>query len=231
MRVLLVAPRKNDLHAVDEEIQDIYRSGLQVTPIVGKVTAAELAREIRSGEYDVLWLATHGDDAGIELSGLERISASELVPMVRGRFSLVVLNTCNGLGIAQMLQEEANVGVICALVGIGDNVAYQFGSRLATALAETNSVSDAYLASKPGRNANYLYLPALRQTQQSIENLLMELKNLKAEIERLRAEMQLERERERRQERRWWLMVATLLVVFYPAAWFLMWAIVSRFQP
>jgi len=228
LRVLLVAPRKNDLHAVDEEIQDIYRSGLQVTPIVGKVTAAELAREIRGGEFDVLWLATHGDDSGIELSGLERISASELVPMVRGRFSLVVLNTCNGLGIAQMLQEEANVGVICALVGIGDSVAYQFGSRLATALVETDSIADAYLASKPGRNANYLHLPALRQTQQSIDNLLMELKNLKAEIERLRAEMQLERARERRQERRWWLMVATLLVVFYPAAWLLMWAIIGR---
>ena len=184
MRVLLVAPRKNDLLSVDEEIQDILASNLEVSTLMGRVSATELLRKMRDGDFDVLWLATHGDDDGIELSGLERISAAELVPQVRGRFSLVVLNTCNGLGIAQLLQEEANVGVICSLVGVGDNAAYQFGSRLASALAESITIADAYLASKPGRNSTYLYLPALRVSQDSIDSLLMEIRHLKTQITR-----------------------------------------------
>jgi hypothetical protein len=184
MKVLLVAPRKNDLYSVDEEVQDILRSGLNVKTLLGKVTATELIREIREGDFDVLWLATHGDNAGIELSGIERITASELVPQVRGRFSLVVLNSCNGFGIAKLIQEEANVSVICSVITVSDQAAYKFGSRLSSALAELPSVADAYLASRFGHNDSYLHLPALIPHEQNLDNLLLEVKKLQENIQK-----------------------------------------------
>jgi hypothetical protein len=97
---------------------------------------------------------------------------------VRGRFSLVVLNTCNSLGIAQMLQEEANVGVICTLISVPDTLAYRTASRLASALVDAPNVAAAYLSSKPGRNREYLYLPALAAAQSSIDNVLLELRKM-----------------------------------------------------
>lgn len=214
MKVLLVAPRKNDLYSVDEEVQDILRSGLNVKTLLGRVTATELIREIRDGDFDVLWLATHGDSGGIELSGTERITAAELVPHVRGRFTLVVLNSCDGLGIAKLIQEEANVGVICSLINVSDQAAYKFGSRLSSALAETPSIAEAYLTSRFGHNDSYLYLPALMPQDDSFEKLLIEIHGLRTEMQK---------------ERRAWRMIAIGAVAFYPAAWLVMWFIVMRF--
>lgn len=181
MKVLLVAPR-TDLLLVDEEIQDILRSGLTVTPLVGRVSATELIREMRTGDYDVLWLATHGDNTGIQLSAGEMFPATEMVPHIRDRFSLVVLNTCNGLGVAQLLQEEAGCAVICTLLDVPDTMAYRTGARLASALAESTTVSDAYLASKPGRNREYLYLPALRAAKDSLDALSAEIRDMRQQM-------------------------------------------------
>jgi hypothetical protein len=122
MRVLLVAPR-TDLKLVDEETQDILRSGLDVTPLVGEVTSRELLREIRAGAYDVLWLATHGEKQANVLGATKYgillsdgyLDSSELVAQVRGKFSLVYLNTCTSFKIAQAIQEEANVTVVGTL--------------------------------------------------------------------------------------------------------------------
>jgi hypothetical protein len=182
MRVLFVAPR-SDLLLVDEEIQDVLRSGLDVTPLVGRVTATELLRDMRAADYDVLWLATHGNNDGIQLSPTEFLPATELVAHVRDRFSLVVLNTCESLGIAQLFQEEANASVICTLLKIPDTLAYRTGSRLAHALAESPTIAGAYLASKPGRNREYLYLPALRTSSETLENLLMKIDLLTKSVE------------------------------------------------
>lgn len=184
MRVLLVAPRKADLVSVDAEVQDIWRSGLQVTPLVGEVTATTLLREIRDGDYDVLWLATHGNGSYVELSGDERVTAEELVPLVRGRFSLVVLNTCNSLRIAKMLQLQANVGVVCSLVSTPDTLAYKFGSLLSSALVEHATVADAYLATVFGNDETYLYLPSLRTNPSALEAMSKKLDEINTRLAR-----------------------------------------------
>lgn len=184
LRVLLVAPRKSDLASVDAEVQDILSSGLVVDTLLGEVTASGLLRRIREGEYDVLWLATHGNSSYIELSGAERITAEELVPVVRGRFSLVVLNTCNSLRIAKMVQLQANVGVICSLVSTADTLAYKFGSLLSSALAEHPSVADAYLAAVTGNDETFLYLPALRPGPSAIEFISVQLDELNKRLAR-----------------------------------------------
>lgn len=181
MRVLLVAPR-TDLPLVDSEIQDVIRSGLEVTPLLGSVSSTDLLREIRAADYDCLWLATHGGPDGVQLSD-GMMAASELVAVIRDRFKLVFLNTCNSLLVAQLLQEEANASVICTLIGVPDRQAYQTGSLFATALSDTGNIAAAYKRSKPGGNRSYLYLAALDPSQDSINTLVMEFRNFKTEVE------------------------------------------------
>jgi hypothetical protein len=187
MRVLLVAPRRTlsgVLPTVGAEISDIVNSGLDVDLMDGEVTASAVLRRVREYEYDVLWFASHGNAQHIELSGNEKISAEELVPLVRNRFSLVVLNTCNSLRIAKMIQLQANIGVICTLVnwktgeGVYDGIAYQFGSNLSIALVEQPTIADAYLTSVLGNDETYLYLPALRTNPSAIESLSVKLDEL-----------------------------------------------------
>ena len=217
MRVLLVAPRSNLLE-VEAEIEDVMRSGLTVDPLIGNVTRTALLRRMREHDYDVLWLATHGSADGVQLSdGI--LSASALVQQVRDRFTLVVLNSCSSLSIAQLLQEEANTGVICTLIDVPDVQAYQTGSRLSSALAESSTVVEAYLASKPGGNRSYLYLPALSASQDSIDTLIAALNELKAEMVKDRVGAAKDRRLAR------WLI--TVSVALHPVTW-LVWYAVGR---
>jgi hypothetical protein len=212
MRVLLVAPR-TDLLLVHDEVEDIVRSGLTVTPLIrSQVNSDDLLREIKANDYDVLWLATHGTkkinvfgntEYGIELSD-GFMSASELVAQVRGRFQLVYLNTCTSFHIAQQIQEDANVTVIGTILDVPDRQAYQTASLFASALSEGMTAAQAYKRSKPGGERIYMFLAALEQSQDSIDTLLMELKNLRAEIER------------DRKLRAWLLIVA---IGLHPVSW------------
>ncbi len=219
MRVLLVAPRTG-LLLVEEEVEDITRSGLTVDLMLGSVTSLDLIRRLKQREYDVLWLATHGDKDGVLLSdGL--FSASELVPQVRDRFSLVVLNSCSSLAVAQLLQEEANVSVICTLLEVPDRQAYQTGSRLASALGETNNLAVAYRASKPGNNRSYLYLATLTPSQDSIDSLIGEIRELRTQLTAIGTSASKDR-----MVARW--AIGTLAVL-QPLSWLIWYVTLGRF--
>jgi hypothetical protein len=186
---LLVAPR-TDLKLVDEETQDILRSGLDVTPLVGEVTSRELLREIRAGAYDVLWLATHGEKQANVLGATKYgillsdgyLDSSELVAQVRGKFSLVYLNTCTSFKIAQAIQEEANVTVVGTLLDVPDKLAYATGSLFAAALGEGLSPVDAYKRSRPGGERVYLFLQALDVPQSTLDSLVKKIDSLEKKI-------------------------------------------------
>ena len=191
LKVLLVAPRRTVsgvLPSVGAEISDIVNSGLDVDLMDGDVTACAVLRRVREHDYEVLWFAAHGNSEHIELSGNEKLSAEELVPLVRNRFRLVVLNTCNSLRIAQMIQLQANIDVICTLVnwktgeGVYDGVAYQFGSNLSIALVKQPTIVDAYLNSVLGNDETYLYLPALRTNHSAIEGLNVKFDELNRKL-------------------------------------------------
>lgn len=191
MRVLLVAPRNTAsgaLPTVGAEISDIINSGLDVDLMDGDVVSSAVLRRVRENDYDVLWLATHGNAEYVELTGNERLTAEELVPLTRGRFSLVVLNTCDSLRIAKMIQLQCNIGVICTLVnfktglGVDDRIAYQFGSNLSVSLVKQPTIADAYLNSVLGNDETYLYLPALRTNPTAIEGLSVKFDELNQKL-------------------------------------------------
>jgi hypothetical protein len=211
MKVLLVAPRQN-LPDVDVEIENIWRSRLDVTPMFGRVYLPELMKEIRSGEYDVLWFATHGSVEGIQLTD-KLLSAEELVPLVRDRFSLVVLNTCSSLPVAQLLQVEANVTVICTVLDVPDVQAFQTGSHLAAALYESGNYTTAYSASIPGRNRTYLFLAALSPNRESLDAVMTKLDHLQNVVDR---------------QKSWERKALMLSLSLHPITWLVMWFLWSK---
>lgn len=155
MNVLLIAPRTNLLYA-EEEVQSIMRSGLEVTPLIGNVTHIDVLREVEKS-YDVLWLCTHGTEDGIELSdGI--LNVSLLVALVRGKFNLIVLNTCVSWKVAQMIQNETSAEVIATVIEVPDKEAFQTGTIFARELAKVSNPEMAYYKARPGNNRTYIRL-------------------------------------------------------------------------
>lgn len=162
IKVLLVAPA-SDLPLVDAETQDVLRSGLQVTPIFSPVSQVVLTREMRAGGYDGFWGAGHMDaDGNFELDNGQKLSASALTSLIRGRYKWVYLNSCNSVRAAQMLQNETDADVICTIISVPDEEAYRTGSLFANALARTGDTRAAYEESIPGGNRTYLFLAGNR---------------------------------------------------------------------
>lgn len=247
MKVLLVAPR-TDLLLVNDEVEDILRSGLSVTPLTrSRVNSDDVIREARNDNFDVLWLSTHGGeyvkntgqlvrdlkqvrplpnhetDYGVQLSdGIMPIS--ELVALVRGRFRLVVLNTCDNLLIAQQLQEEANVAVICTLLAVPDRQAYQTGSHFAHHLADTGNFVTAYRRSKPGGNRTYLYLAALEPSLESLETLAVKIDELGV---RMQAEAEVSEKALRRYQRLLYISLAVHAIEL-PTLVIMAWILIAR---
>lgn len=137
-------------------MQAILRSGLQVTPLLGTVEHDDLVNEVHGG-YAVLWLATHGNAEGVLLSdGI--LPASLLTSLARDSFDLVVLNTCNSIATAQMLQNETGAEVIATIMEVPDREAFQTGALFARALAQSGDSETAYQRAKPGANRTYVRL-------------------------------------------------------------------------
>lgn len=156
--VLLVAP-SSDLPLVSAEVQDISRSGLEVTPIYSPISQLSLIREIRVSKCDGLWIAGHMNAAGdIPLDNGQVLPSSALTSLVRGRFRWVYLNACQSVFAAQQLQNETGADVICTILDVPDEDAYRTGSLFAVALAQLRDTRAAYDESLPGGNRTYLFL-------------------------------------------------------------------------
>lgn len=176
MKVLLVAPETNLTYGV-EEVQAILNSGLSVRPLIGKnVNHRDVLREVEQS-YDILWLCTHGSEEGILLSdGL--LQTSLLVAMVREKFRLIILNTCNSFKIAQMIQNETSAEVIATIIEVPDREAFQTGAIFARELAKVASFEKAYYRARPGSNRTYIRLAGrtvANETSQVTEEVVREL--------------------------------------------------------
>ena len=158
-KVLLVAPDVN-LPLAGAQVQEIIRSGLDVTPVLGSVTLTDVTREIGRAQYDALWIAAHGNESGILLSdGI--VESATLTQLVRGQFKLVVINSCSSLQPALMLQNEAGCDVVCTQIALPDVTAYVTAARFARELAKHGDARRAYAAARPGANRTYLYLAGM----------------------------------------------------------------------
>lgn len=157
MKALLIAPQVPDLLYLSAEIQAVWQSGLDIEPLIGEVRHADLLRAVTSGEYDVFWFSGHTTKDGLLLTD-GALSAEELTPLIRGRFDLVLLNSCDSQQTAQLLQNETEAAVVATVVEVPDWLAFQTGALFARELAKTGDIPTAYNAAKPGQNRTYVLL-------------------------------------------------------------------------
>lgn len=162
MKILLFAPRHPDLLYADDEVQSILRSGNDVVPVIGTVTHPEFLAEILATDAQCLWLCTHGTAEGFYLSsGI--LPTPLLVSAARGRFRLIVLNTCNSIAAAQMLQRDTDADIIATITDVPDIEAFQTGALFAHSLAKTDDPAMAKHDAEPGGNRNYVYLASKKK--------------------------------------------------------------------
>ena len=141
----------------EAEVQSIVNSRLDVRALFSKVERDDLVREVIAGKYDILWFATHGTESGIMLSdGI--LTESALLPLVKDRFDLIVLNTCESLMTAIMLQNESSATVVCTIRSVPDYDAFQTGTLFAAALERGSTFFEAFTRARPGGNNSYIYL-------------------------------------------------------------------------
>lgn len=156
MKILLFAP-KTDLLYADDEVQSILRSGNDVTPVLGSIDRQQFLDEILRSDANLLWICSHGNEDGILLSdGI--LSASRLTQAARGRFGVVVLNTCNSFKTAQMLQNDTEAEIIATIIEAPDEEAFYTGALFAHYLAKSGDTAMAYDLARPGGNRTYIRL-------------------------------------------------------------------------
>ena len=155
MKVLLVAPT-TDLEYRDEEIASVVNT-LRPTLLSGHVTVSSLM-EYANRQWDLIWIASHGTEQGILLSdGL--LPTSQLTTIVRASGAKAMfLNTCASLAVALTIHNELQIAFVCTVQEVPDLTAYVTGRSFARELANTGSVQEAYVRSKPGANTDYIYL-------------------------------------------------------------------------
>lgn len=150
---LLIAPDLG-LEKVADEVRAVSLS-LGATPLTGKVTRSDIVNSIGARQWDIVWLATHGNETGVMLSD-GSLTISDLTAIIRNTSaSLVVLNTCSSRHIGLELHEELGVDVICTQADANDVTAYQAGTFLAKNLAKGLSNRQAFERSRPGQNVLY----------------------------------------------------------------------------
>lgn len=183
LRMVLIAPRTN-LNFVDNEIEGLLRSGFEILPILGNITFEKLSSELNKVEnVDILWVATHISNDGQIILGETGISIDRFTSLVKGKFKLIYLNTCESLTLAQQIQNDCDSAVICTVGSIEDVDAYQTGITFAKLLIETRNVEYSYQQSKPTNNNTYIFLGSLRNSKmfgddQQINNQAKELQEL-----------------------------------------------------
>jgi hypothetical protein len=134
------------------------------------VDEAALARKIAEQHFDILWFATHGNAEGIALvNGF--LGIDQLAPYVRtSQASLVVLNSCESLWVANQLQQECRCDVVATISKLDDATAARTAGMFATNLLRTGDPRTAYELSKPGNNQNYIYITRYRGTVMPTDN-------------------------------------------------------------
>lgn len=193
LKTLLIAP-KSDLEFVDNEVQRVANA-LHPRLLFGQVTIEHVLDALSQGTYDVVWFACHGAADGVILSdgALDTPTIIQLLRPAPPR--VVVMNSCSSVQAATQIHDELGTAVICTVVGVPDREAYVTGAQLAHALGQGMGVAEAYQASRPGRNRQYVLLNSSiilngDDRFDDVNRLMLDVsRQLHAEIAGLRHEM------------------------------------------
>lgn len=187
MNVLLIAPR-NDLVHVDAEVQEVVNL-LQPTTLLGTVSAVDVMRAMRR-RWDLVWIASHGDEHGIKLSD-SVITASDLSQFARGgSIGAIYLNTCSSAEIGATLHEDTGAVVIFTVTEVNDAQAFYTGAQLARHLADGRTLDEAYQLSKPHGNRDYRMIGGHMGGNEKLDMLIQMVQESRDETRRVIRELE-----------------------------------------
>lgn len=170
-----IAKRRKELGLPEIPIEKLKYGEDEVTEIVNKLHASvirgpranlyDLLHKLEEG-WDVIWLVTHGEEAGWYLSdGL--VNVSEMTTMIRSSgIYLTVMNSCASYRVAKKAAEELGTAFICTLTEVPDRQAFITGVIFAQKLAAGYDYQQAFELAKPGQEHPYIKIEARSEMQQ-----------------------------------------------------------------
>ncbi len=147
LKWLIVAPRHENLDAVSAELSAVahHHDIVPQPPLIGRVTAMQIAQSLTAIDCDVFLWSTHSDGRNLHLSDGETIDATVFAQLVRqAKAKFCFFNMCLGADFAYHVAYLANCDVIFSPVQIEDNLAALYMAQYAAALARDDDYHAAY---------------------------------------------------------------------------------------
>lgn len=191
MDILIIAPSTQLSYQADE-LKIVLKSDYRVTPLTGTVTIRTLVLAL-DRHYDIIWFAGHSDEDGLSLSD-GNLPVSEFAPLVKNS-RLILLNSCESVGIAARLRDATSVDVIAHIGEVEDRFAFRFGATFIKNLKQYGeNFKRAFDESITGNDSDYVFLRAGRWANMvdDLTRIMFELKN---EIASLKTEIALATQR------------------------------------
>jgi hypothetical protein len=195
--ILAIAPDLENLPDVDAELAAIAADHVIVPdpPLVGYVTAHDIAHEVSRNPCDVILWMCHGDDTGLVLSDNEHIDSDLVIQFVRtSKANLCVLNACWSERLARRVFVACQIDVIYARKEVEDKRAALYMSALSDALANADTYAEAYQQAG-SQSGTYKYLAVeMNNSSGQVQGLTTEIQRLSFAIS-ANSELQVERNR------------------------------------
>jgi len=159
---LVVAPRHDDLAAVDAEIAAIaaHHNVMPEPPLIGYVTDMDISNVVSRYRCDVFCWSTHASKDAIQLSDGYILDADTSAQFVRASgASLCIFNVCLGERFAQRVAYLCDCDVVYTPQEIDDRQAALYMSQLAAAIARHKIYYEAYQAAG-SHGGQYKYIHA-----------------------------------------------------------------------
>jgi hypothetical protein len=167
IRILVIAPlikELPELPGLPKEVMGFVnaRSGESAYDVVllqgSDVDESSIERAVKENQFDIWWIASHGDPTGIAVSK-GRLTIDNLAPYVRTtRARLLVLHSCASIDLANQLMQDCSCDVIATITQLDDAMAARTAGMFAVNLLRSGNPRTAYELSKPGGNRNYVFI-------------------------------------------------------------------------
>lgn len=184
--IFLLAPVEAVSSGAKDESLAILNMGIEVTPMIGNVTYHEVLNAISSRPHTIFWYAGHLGPDGISIGG-ETVPPTLLTSMLRGRFKLIVLNSCSSYDLARVLfLENRNTSIVFTVNDVWSLEAFQLGVLFLKAYLQTN---DAHTAYQQVRTPTYYLLSDTPKVSRGMDDLTKALYDLRAELHNAKTEI------------------------------------------
>lgn len=186
---LIVAPRHDDLEAVDAEISAInqHHNIVPQPPLTGYVTDLDIMRIVTQYECDVMHWITHTAGGELQLSDGMEVSADALAQFVSScNAELCIIDACVGEPLAERVAYLCDCDIIYSPVEIKDRDAAIYMAQYAAELAKLGDYYETYQA-VGSHGGQYKYIRASDSITRGRVNSVTAIADLRSQNNQIKA--------------------------------------------